>query len=85
VLLQQSISGGGCVKVGDLVKVADSACEGGHGCGCWFCFHQSSRIGVVLKHLNKKVVKHSKGYWSVMFDVGEWRLYGSEMEIINES
>jgi len=82
------------MKVGDLVKVADNACEGGHGCGCWFCYNDSSGIGVVVSRLGgaalalatiapEHAVKHG-GYWSVLFDAGEWRLYGKEFEVIGE-
>jgi len=24
------------------------------------------------------------GYWAVLFDAGEWRLYGSELEVISD-
>ena len=71
------------MKVGDLIKV--TSCEGGHGCGCFFCYNESTGIGIVLTHLNEEGVKHSDGYWSAIFDVGEWRIYGTEAEVINES
>ena len=82
------------MKVGDLVKVVDSTCENGHWCGCWFCSNNSSRIGVIVrKHgVNKgpltavyeEVPSSTGGYWSVLFNAGEWRLYGKEMKLINE-
>ena len=64
-------------------------------CGCWFCSNGSSRIGVIVRKLGSRrdplgtidpsaAVKFG-GYWSVLFDAGEWRLYGKEMEMINES
>jgi len=28
-------------------------------------------------------INHSAGYWEILFDVGEWRLYGAEAEVIN--
>ena len=73
------------MKVGDLVKVAGNACEGGHGCGCWFCYNDSNGVGVVVERLNEKGVQHSGGYWAVMFEAGEWRLYGAEIELLSET
>jgi len=76
----------------------DPTCEGtlpgNTECGCWFCSNDSSGIGMITKRMGGATdplatiapdacVKHG-GYWSVLFDVGEWRLYGKEMEIINE-
>ena len=82
------------MKVGDLVKVDDNACEGGHVCGCWFCSNDSSRVGVIVTRLGKtrdplgtiapEAASFHGGYWSVLFDAGEWRLYGKEMEVISE-
>ena len=77
------------MKVGDLVKISSEACEqltnGGEMCGCWFCFNDSNGLGVVFKRLDGANVDLGVGgYWSVMFDVGEWRLYGTEMEIVGE-
>ena len=83
------------MKIGDLIKVVDDTCENGHWCGCWFCSHNSSRIGVIIKKHGKstgpltavfeEVPTSVGGYWSVLFDAGEWRLYGKEMEVIGES
>ena len=73
------------MKIGDLVKVSNNTCEGGHGCGCWFCYNESSALGIVVEHLNEKGVRHSGGYWAVMFKAGEWRLYGTEIEVISEN
>jgi hypothetical protein len=72
------------MKVGDLIKVAAEACAVGSDCGCWFCYNNSNRIGVVVERLNEEGVRHSEGYWAIMFDVGEWRLYGTEAEVISE-
>lgn len=85
------------MKVGDLVHVVDldDTCYSGHWCGCWFCSQNSSRTGVIIKKISPDgdplgtiapgaSIKF-KGYWSVLFDVGEWRCYGSELEVINES
>ena len=83
------------MKVGDLVRCVDGTCESGHWCGCWFCSHNSSRIGVITRKLGQQagpltavfeeVPSTAGGYWSVLFDAGEWRLYSKEMEILNES
>jgi hypothetical protein len=72
------------VKVGDLVKVTDKGCETHEpqSCICWFCYNESNGYGIILEKLS---VGDGLGYWSIMFDVGEWRLYGSEMKVINES
>jgi len=73
------------MKVGDLVKISNDTCDGGHGCGCWFCYNSSNGLGMVLKCLKSDGghVRGTGGYWSIMFDVGEWRLYGSEIEVIS--
>jgi hypothetical protein len=73
------------MKVGDLIKAVDSHCDNAPWCSCFFCAHESSRIGIVIERLNEANVNHSAGYWEIMFDVGEWRLYGSEAEVISES
>ena len=73
------------MKVGNLIRRTDSTCDDDDYCWCFFCHHQSSGIGLVLERLNEATVQHSAGYWAVMFEVGEWRLYGCEMETIGES
>ena len=79
------------MKAGDLIKVVGGMSPSGEtrtcpeDCFCFFCAHNSSRIGIVIERLNEEGVKHSSGYWSVMFDVGEWRVYGTEAEVISES
>ena len=85
------------MKVGDLVRAIEDtdACWTGKWCGCWFCSNNSTRIGVVIKKLGVRrdpmgnisppSAKRWGGYWSVLFDVGVWRLYGKELETINES
>lgn len=70
------------MKVGDLIYAVDNHCTSDESCWCFFCAHQSSRVGIVVERLNETGVNHSAGYWSVMFDVGDWRLYGCEMEVI---
>jgi len=73
------------VKVGDLVKVTNQTCgpAGPQDCGCWFCWNDSSGIGVIVTRLNGEDLQHSGGYWAVLFDAGEWRLYGIEMNILS--
>ena len=70
------------MKVGDLVSVLEFACEGGHGCGCWFCYHNSSKVGIALEKLSEGI---GNSYWRILFDAGEWRLYSKELEVINET
>ena len=80
------------MKVGDLVRVkGDDTCYSGEWCGCWFCTHNSTRIGLVIKKHGidtgplTVVAAHDPpgGYWTVLFDVGEWRQYGLELEVLN--
>ena len=72
------------MKVGDLIKVTPETCSSIKiSCFCFFCAHESNRIGLVIERLNEANVNHSAGYWEIMFDVGEWRLYGSEVEVIS--
>jgi len=77
------------VKVGDLVlalrKECDEALHWARECGCWFCCNESNGVGVVVERLNEKGVQHSGGYWAVMFEAGEWRLYGAEIELLSET
>ena len=76
------------IKPGDLIKAVANCCEKEYGvfdCPCFFCAHGSSGIGIVVERLNKEGVKHSSGYWSAIFDVGFWRVYGNEVEVISES
>ena len=80
------------MKVGDLVRVLDldNTCtpnrEGTGYCGCWFCSSKSTRQGIIIKRLSAGVgIGSEKGYWSVVFDAGEWRVYGTEMELVSES
>ena len=70
------------MKVGDLVKVADCPTYSRDDCGCFFCFYDSSRIGVV-----KEQEEYRRGcqMWTVQFDCGEWELANDEAEVISES
>ena len=73
------------MKPGDLIKViSDPQCKPKTDCFCFFCAHESSRIGLVIERLNEEGVNHSAGYWEIMFDVGECTLYGVVAEVINE-
>ena len=73
------------MKVGDLIRAGNTQAYSDQDCFCFFCAQESNRVGVVIERLNETGVNHSSGYWLVMFDVGEWRLYGVEAEVINES
>jgi hypothetical protein len=74
------------MKVGDLIRAKGwRRCRQEDDCFCFFCAHESNRIGLVIERLNEEGVNHSAGYWEIMFDVGEWRLYGAEAEVISES
>lgn len=73
------------IKIGDLVRAVDDQCVGDPLCWCFYCSHGSNRIGVVFERLNETDVEHSAGYWAIMFDIGEWRAYGKELEVINEA
>lgn len=72
------------MKVGDLVRTDMKSCKNDSGCCCFFCDQESSGLGLVLRRIGKGV-SHSGGYWSILFDVGTWRLYGNEVEVVNES
>ena len=69
------------MKVGDLASVLDDTCENGHWCSCWFCYHNSTRMGIILEKLS--CGQDGTGYWDILFDAGAWRLHGSEIKIIN--
>lgn len=72
------------MKVGDLIIARElQGCMKDPDCFCFFCENDSSRVGLVLREIGPRV-KHSEGYWLAMFDVGEWRLYGTEAEVISE-
>ena len=85
------------MKVGDLVHVIDddNGCYSGQWCGCSFCNNNSSRIGVIIKKLGVRrdplgnihppAATKFGGYWTVLFDFGDWRLYGIELEVISKN
>lgn len=71
------------MKVGDLVKCKSIVCIKNTSCSCWFCEHKSTGIGIICEEINKSLPE-TGGYWCVMFDAGDWRLYGKELEVISE-
>jgi len=62
------------VDVGDLVRVP--LCTDVIDCGCFFCSGDSNGIGFVLSPAELNM-------WYVMFDIGEWKCYDHELEIIS--
>ena len=67
------------MKVGDLVRV--KRCIDIPNCECFFCYHKSNRIGLVLgEERNNPPFR-----WVVQFDCGEWELRDTEGEVINEN
>ena len=93
-LTMRQIQAEGDMQVGDLVKASN--CDNpGHWCGCWFCSNNSNGIGVVIKRIRSGrdplgtiapgAAKSQGGYWSIMFDAGLHKLYGTEAKVINES
>jgi len=81
------------VKVGDLIKISECLTITGNKpikrCGCFLCSQNSNRIGLVT---SEKIVQKTIDvpYWEVLFDVGPWDVYQSDIdegdvEIINES
>jgi hypothetical protein len=73
------------MKVGDLLKVR--ACfEGEFHCDCFFCAHNSNRIGLVLARTEGGPTTTA---WNVLFDCGEWEVFDSDfkhgsVEVISE-
>ena len=63
------------MKVGDLVRTPK--CGDIIDCECFFCYHKSSCIGLV--------VRRDIHRWTVLFDAGEWELAEFELEVIGES
>jgi hypothetical protein len=61
------------MKAGDLVKVPK--CGDIIDCGCFFCHHKSSCIGIITGW-------RTFSRWTVMFDAGEWELGDWEIEVI---
>jgi len=65
------------MKIGDLVKVPKCP-DDGIRCSCFFCKGNSNCIGFILAPAELNM-------WHVMFDVGEWEMYESEMKVISEA
>ena len=81
------------MKVGDLIRVKECLTITGNkpiqDCGCFLCSQNSNRIGLVL---SENIVKKTRdtAQWEVLFDVGRWNMYQSDIdegdvEVINES
>ena len=66
------------------LRVDIKPCKNDVDCLCFFCIYESNGIGLVLKQIGEGI-KYPGGLWNVIFDVGTWRLYGNEVEVINES
>jgi len=71
------------VKVGDLVVISKLAtCEGPGNCVCWCCVHDiSSRMGLVMKRIEMR----NKTWWAIMFDVGEYTVMETEVDMVSEA
>ena len=75
------------MKVGDLVRIPrpDSRrwpCPEDD-CRCWFCCNNSNGFGVVIEELGSNH-PYAVKYWRVQFDAGEWDLWTTEVEMVNE-
>ena len=64
------------MKAGDLVRTPK--CGDIIDCECFFCYHNSSCVGLVIK-------RGGLHRWVVLFDAGEWELADFEVDVINES
>ena len=63
------------MKIGDLVKMPDCPTPKLGKCPCFFCFHESNRIGVVTGHF----VDGREYVWNVHFvGAGPWEILDSE-------
>ena len=67
------------MKVGDMVRV--QKCHDIISCDCFFCYHKSNCIGLVIgEERNNPPFR-----WVVQFDCGEWELRDTDGEVISES
>jgi len=85
------------MKVGDLVKVrAESRknCLPKYAgtdmeCMCWFCFNNSSGVGMILDHgacsIDKDGLRQDTLEWIILFDAGVFAAYDREIKVISES
>jgi len=81
------------MKVGDLIRIKECLTITGNKpiqkCGCFLCSQDSNRIGLVIsENILPKTLDAT--YWEVLFEVGQWNMYQSDIdegdvEIINES
>ena len=74
------------MKVGDLLKVR-ICFEGKLHCDCFFCEHNSNRVGLVLARTYQGPALDAG--WNVLFDCGEWEVFDSDfkhgnVEVISE-
>jgi len=67
------------MKVGDLVK-AQPCPKAARDCGCFFCHHKSSRIGLITGTR----ADNAPWNWIIEFDCGEWEMSTAECEVISE-
>ena len=66
------------MKIGDLVKMPDCPPpRWGGSCACYFCFHKSSRIGVVTGNFWEGREYAWKAYFS---GAGGWEFLDSEFD-----
>jgi hypothetical protein len=58
-------------------------------CACWFCFNDSSCVGIIVNQGDNVEFVNDEGLtvhtleWSVLFDAGIYEVYGVEVEVIN--
>ena len=77
------------IKVGDVVKARECS-EEKAACECFFCYHKSNRIGLVVA--DERTHADEEEYrcgWQVLFDFGEWEIFPSDLrdgnvEVISE-
>jgi len=71
------------MQAGDLVKVKRDCARlpFGIGCHCFWCRHDSNRIGLILTRAGGM----EDELWTVLFDAGEWDVAEGEIEVLNEN
>jgi len=72
------------MKIGDLIRVPSCPPREMGSCPCFFCAHNSKRIGVVY---NASYIGSIKT-WEANFDIGKWTFNEhniNKVEVINES
>jgi len=86
------------VKTGDLIKIRECFPEQERhwdrdSCDCFFCNHESSRVGVVMEYHTHEITDDDEvenEHWDVLFDCGIWQVYLSdiasgEVRVVSES